>query len=61
MTREFAAEGTLRALALVGDLPDFAQISRFAPLGWEHHGSIANELRIVNERLGRSPTRLAPR
>jgi hypothetical protein len=51
LVREFVAAGTLRAVALVGDLPDFAQISRFGPLGWEQHGLIAKELQIVNERL----------
>ena len=40
MARELADEGTLRAVALVGDLPDFAQISRFGPLGWERPGSV---------------------
>ena len=51
MTCQLAHEGTLRAVAPVGDLPDFAQISRFEPLGWEQPGSIAKELKIVNARL----------
>jgi hypothetical protein len=52
LTARFAEEGTLRAAILAGDLPDFGQISRHAPLGWEKHGSLAEELEIVNERLG---------
>jgi hypothetical protein len=51
MAREFKAEGTLRAVALVGDLPDFERISRFSPRGWEQPSSIAAELQIVNARL----------
>ena len=52
LTARFAEEGSLRAIILAGDLPDFGQISRHTPLGWERHGSLAEELKIVNERLG---------
>jgi len=52
LVSKFAEEGSLRALILAGDLPDFGQVSRHAPLGWEKRGSLAEELKIVNERLG---------
>jgi len=52
LVSRFAEEGSLRAAILAGDLPDFGQISRHAPLGWENPGSLAEELEIVNERLG---------
>jgi hypothetical protein len=51
LARQFKAEGTLRAIALVGDLPDFEAISHFDPLDWRKPGSIARELQIVNARL----------
>jgi hypothetical protein len=51
LTARFAEEGSLRAVILAGDLPNFGQISRHPPLGWEKPGSLAEELAIVNERL----------
>jgi hypothetical protein len=52
LTSRFAEEGSLRAVVMNGDVADFPKVSKHARIGWEGQPAVADELAIVQHRMG---------
>jgi len=48
---KFAGQLKPKAVVLNGDVLDFPQVSRHAPIGWEEHPTVADEIEAANSAL----------
>jgi hypothetical protein len=52
LVSRFAEKGSLQVVIMNGDVADFPSVSRHPRIGWEQRPAVADEIAIVQQRMG---------